>query len=474
MQLLEVPFVSSFRPLCAAIALSACASAGSVPATAEAAASGSICVSGAGRVPVSWWRQSGAVYAPLTACVQAFRLMHIPQSFTPDGWVVGDLPDGSQTPPTAGPLDIWYWQPAHGDTVTYAGPVDAHAVERNGQLWIAMDAFQSLLTAFHVQTSWQGSAFIVRDPVPQVALPPSGVMSSAVQVEGDSWPEPWFYGEAGATSLARYNPLSPALPIRLVTQDGFSGEVLIEVKSHDVPGEVHQYSARMYDGRLQATVLLPFSGRLDVQVDEVQNEASLALKPIAFSRAIECAAQSLPQTRLGLLQSWFINDNESAGIRDLAVSVVRAAGLPDSAAHPSPSVVDAEIEAVSDWASRHIWYNWPAYKSGQVPWQQMTTTLSLGHGVCQDISGVAAGLLRALGIPALVVQGQALGLLGWGSHQWDEAWDGQRWLVFDPTFDAVYTSSTGIGPPVSVSHKDFDPPPSVFAQNHRGGQIANW
>jgi transglutaminase-like putative cysteine protease len=63
-----------------------------------------------------------------------------------------------------------------------------------------------------------------------------------------------------------------------------------------------------------------------------------------------------------------------------------------------------------------------------------------GKGVCQDISHVSVGLLRALGLPARYVSGylhprpQApIGQAVTGeSHAWVEWWDG-GWSGFDPT-----------------------------------------
>ena len=63
-----------------------------------------------------------------------------------------------------------------------------------------------------------------------------------------------------------------------------------------------------------------------------------------------------------------------------------------------------------------------------------------GQGVCQDISHVTVGLLRALGLPARYVSGYlhpqpdaAIGQAVTGeSHAWVEWWDG-GWNGFDPT-----------------------------------------
>jgi transglutaminase-like putative cysteine protease len=64
----------------------------------------------------------------------------------------------------------------------------------------------------------------------------------------------------------------------------------------------------------------------------------------------------------------------------------------------------------------------------------------VGKGVCQDISHVTVGLLRALGLPARYVSGYlhptpgaAIGQAVTGeSHAWVEWWDG-GWNGFDPT-----------------------------------------
>nr|WP_179722594.1 transglutaminase family protein [Petropleomorpha daqingensis] len=70
-----------------------------------------------------------------------------------------------------------------------------------------------------------------------------------------------------------------------------------------------------------------------------------------------------------------------------------------------------------------------------------------GKGVCQDISHVTVGLLRALGLPARYVSGYlhpkpgaAIGEAVTGeSHAWVEWWDG-GWTGFDPT------NSVEVGP----------------------------
>ncbi|MEU2349731.1 transglutaminase family protein [Modestobacter sp. NPDC049651] len=92
-----------------------------------------------------------------------------------------------------------------------------------------------------------------------------------------------------------------------------------------------------------------------------------------------------------------------------------------------------------------------------------------GRGVCQDISHVSVGLLRALGLPARYVSGYlhprpdaAIGQTVTGeSHAWVEWWDG-AWSGHDPT------NAIGIGPRhVTLGrgrdYKDVTPLKGIFS-----------
>src|SRR3954454_20141161 len=77
-----------------------------------------------------------------------------------------------------------------------------------------------------------------------------------------------------------------------------------------------------------------------------------------------------------------------------------------------------------------------------------------GKGVCQDISHVTVGLLRALGLPARYVSGYlhprrdaAVGEAGTGESHAGGEWGAGAWNGFDPTTSAdVGPRHVTIGP----------------------------
>lgn len=89
----------------------------------------------------------------------------------------------------------------------------------------------------------------------------------------------------------------------------------------------------------------------------------------------------------------------------------------------------ALIAAVADWVREHI-----AYLPGSS--DSLTTadtTLLARAGVCRDMSHLAAGLLRALDIPARVVAAYAPMLEPPDFHAVLEAHDGEAWRMIDVT-----------------------------------------
>ena len=96
--------------------------------------------------------------------------------------------------------------------------------------------------------------------------------------------------------------------------------------------------------------------------------------------------------------------------------------------------------AVVAWVRSHL-----RYERGTTT---VSTTaadaLAIGSGVCQDLTHVALGLLRARGIPARYVSGylhpssraEPGEVVAGQSHAWVEAWVGD-WMPFDPTNGAA-------------------------------------
>ena len=111
-------------------------------------------------------------------------------------------------------------------------------------------------------------------------------------------------------------------------------------------------------------------------------------------------------------------------------SIVEAG--PDPAEHAAAGWTELAGPAVRD----HMDYL-PGATNVKTNAMQAWTT---GKGVCQDISHVTVGLLRALGLPARYVSGYLhptpdaeIGASVTGeSHAWVEWWDG-GWTSFDPT-----------------------------------------
>ena len=92
-----------------------------------------------------------------------------------------------------------------------------------------------------------------------------------------------------------------------------------------------------------------------------------------------------------------------------------------------------------------------------------------GQGVCQDISHVTVGLLRALGLPARYVSGYlhpkreaAIGQTVSGeSHAWVEWWDG-GWCAFDPT-NATEIGTRHVTPGRGRDYGDVPPFKGIFS-----------
>ena len=92
-----------------------------------------------------------------------------------------------------------------------------------------------------------------------------------------------------------------------------------------------------------------------------------------------------------------------------------------------------------------------------------------GRGVCQDISHVSVGLLRALGLPARYVSGYlhpkpdaAIGQTVTGeSHAWVEWWDG-GWSGYDPT-NAIEIGPRHVTLGRGRDYKDVTPLKGIFS-----------
>lgn len=256
----------------------------------------------------------------------------------------------------------------------------------------------------------------------------------------------------------------------LVPVDGtwgdYTGDLVVEL-APDTDSDTHwKYSVPCRAGHFSATITVPYHGDvwLTISKPTFENKGTRFVTGENYAYTeLRITAPALPEQDASRLQSWQTNYNESDEIRQICNQIVKT--MPQRG-NPT-QMKDAAIKQVSDWVSRNIRYNMPLYQSGFYEWQQGSTTVQKKVGVCEDECAVAAALLRNMGIPTKLISGLAVTSDGGVAHAWNEAWDGKRWVIFDPTWDQVYTTDqTGVVPPAKITDEWFDPPADTFSQTH--------
>ena len=98
--------------------------------------------------------------------------------------------------------------------------------------------------------------------------------------------------------------------------------------------------------------------------------------------------------------------------------------------------------------------------------------------VCEGYTNLTIALLRSIGIPAIFVEGYALGIdsvnYDWdkidftsSNHSWVEAYVDGRWVVMDPTWDSKNTYENGKKVEIkSDFYRFFDMSDEMLASNH--------
>ncbi|QAY72394.1 transglutaminase family protein [Agromyces protaetiae] len=150
----------------------------------------------------------------------------------------------------------------------------------------------------------------------------------------------------------------------------------------------------------------PHRGRSDLDWTWLANHRASTMPLVEFSTQ---TAATEPPTDLAELAASIHAEGE--GVSETALEVVRAVG---EAVEYMPGVTGVNSTAREAWAER--------------------------KGVCQDITHLAVGALRSIGVPARYVSGYlhpdpkaGLGVTVTGeSHAWVEWFDGE-WRSYDPT-----------------------------------------
>lgn len=281
-----------------------------------------------------------------------------------------------------------------------------------------------------------------------------GVISSGSAVE--SW-----YQTSPTVSLqnSTWNANSNLLPIVGTVTTTQRQDLVIAIYNSS-ENEQWLYSIPVQpDGQFSDTIELPYHGVDDISIGFPQDApgSDFTLLP-ADSLQVVNSQPDLSATSQALLQSWMVNYNESSTVLAKAQQITQSAVSTDS-----------KIEAVSNWVSNNVWYNFTELNDNLIEWKQATQTIQDGNGVCQDEAAASAALLRSLGIPTRVVDGEAYDPESGqdlGGHAWDEAWDGTAWITFDPTWDQVYYQSDYTAAPVTITDDWFASNPVTFAQTH--------
>ncbi|MBD1370786.1 transglutaminase domain-containing protein [Hazenella sp. IB182357] len=122
-----------------------------------------------------------------------------------------------------------------------------------------------------------------------------------------------------------------------------------------------------------------------------------------------------------------------------------------------------KAKAIYQYVAQNMKYDMKKLRHNTFAWDDgALKSLERQSGVCQDFVFLAIALLRAEGIPARFVEGEA----GNQQHAWIEARIDNRWLTMDPTWGSGYITHHG----TFVRRYDakyFDPPATQFKQTHK-------
>ena len=101
-----------------------------------------------------------------------------------------------------------------------------------------------------------------------------------------------------------------------------------------------------------------------------------------------------------------------------------------------------------------------------------------GIAVCEGYANLTVALLRSVGIPAVLIEGYAIGVgntlseleetnFKTANHAWVEAYGDGRWIVMDPTWDSKNTLENGKKISYQVDFfRFFDIAPEVLSRTH--------
>jgi hypothetical protein len=143
---------------------------------------------------------------------------------------------------------------------------------------------------------------------------------------------------------------------------------------------------------------------------------------------------------------------------------ILAVGQHLAAAEPDATL---RVKAVHDYVASRVAYDVPAYRAHDIPDQSASAVFARRIAVCAGYAQLASAIGEAAGLEILVVVGDARAPgedpSGEG-HAWNAARLGDRWVLFDATWDAGAVDGDTFTAEYRTDY--LMAPPEVFGQTH--------
>jgi hypothetical protein len=250
------------------------------------------------------------------------------------------------------------------------------------------------------------------------------------------------------TSGTLYAPDGNWIPLSGKTTPGlkfvtvlFGGSLISPDWSYNIPVQS--------DGSFAAELKSPVAGQttIDLYTNYIQdltmlgNGQSVTDMPVQFSVQLPTGAVNLPPTALDLMPTAKMDFNLNPAFATTAEILFENA----------PSV-DSGIEAVNNYVSDLLTYDMTETQPNLYRFQDSETTWNTRTGICEDYAELEASLLKSIGIRAETVLGSVpesststdLANTSGDNHEWVQAWDGEKWVVADPTWSSDDDANTAI------------------------------
>lgn len=129
-------------------------------------------------------------------------------------------------------------------------------------------------------------------------------------------------------------------------------------------------------------------------------------------------------------------------------------------AYKGKRLYDQEL-AAHDWITNHCKYDWDNYRMNTIPWESYSPegVFVKGTAVCQGYAEAFQLCMDILGIPCIMVTGEAYSMNKWEGHAWNAVQLEGEWYMVDTTWDDPVGGKE--------RHTYFNVPDEMLRQNHR-------